>query len=210
MAVNVTSADWPAAGDVGRSEGPSSVSTEPLVVAMKLEALVVESAVTVMPMGPVVTPAGTTTDSVVVVAVVTVAGIPLNTTVLFAGTALKLVPVIVTAVPDGPYAGVKLVIVGGVVTVKLLALVAVCDPTLIVIGPVLAPGGTLAVSCVIDAAVTVAVMPLNFTVLLAAIGLKNVPLRVTGVPMGPDDGEKSVIEGGEIVNVGPSTQWLFT
>ena len=46
-------------------------------------------------------------------------------TVLLVLVALNLLPVMVTAVPIGPLVGVKLVIVGGGVTVKLLLLVAV-------------------------------------------------------------------------------------
>jgi hypothetical protein len=58
---------------------------------------------------------------------------------------LKAVPVIWTLVPTGPLAGAKLVIVGGLaVTVKLLALFAVPPAVVTLIGPVVAPGGTVA------------------------------------------------------------------
>src|SRR5204863_1937892 len=45
--------------------------------------------------------------------------VPLNSTAL---APVKLVPLIVTLVPTGPLPGVKLVIVGGLITVKLAAL----------------------------------------------------------------------------------------
>src|SRR5204863_1509538 len=57
---------------------------------------------------------------------------------------VKLVPVMVTTVPTGPLVGVNELIVGGeVVTVKLLALVAVPAVVLTLIGPVVAPVGTV-------------------------------------------------------------------
>ena len=57
---------------------------------------------------------------------------------------VKFVPLIVTLVPAGPLAGVKLVIVGALDTVKLLALVAVPPGVVTLIGPVVAPAGTVA------------------------------------------------------------------
>jgi hypothetical protein len=94
---------------------------------------------------------------------VATAVVPLNLTILFAGVVLKLVPVMVTVVPTGPDAGVKLVMVGnaGTVTVKLFALVTVLQPKETVIGPVVANAGTVAVILVLLLAVTAAVMPLN-------------------------------------------------
>ena len=67
---------------------------------------------------------------------------PLNRTAV---APVKLVPLIVTLVPTGPLVGVKLVIVGGpAVTVKALALVAVPPEVVTLIGPVVAPAGTVA------------------------------------------------------------------
>ena len=58
---------------------------------------------------------------------------------------MKFVPLIVTLVPTGPLAGVKLVIVGaGGTTVKLVALVAVPPGVVTLSGPVVAPVGTVA------------------------------------------------------------------
>jgi hypothetical protein len=67
---------------------------------------------------------------------------PLNVTVLAPS---RLVPLIWTLVPTGPLVGPKLVIVGGAaVTVKSPALVAVPLGVVTLIGPVVAPEGTVA------------------------------------------------------------------
>ena len=58
--------------------------------------------------GPVVAPVGTEVVMLVDVLAVTTAGVPLNSTMLFAGVVLKFVPVIVTVVPGPPNDGVKL------------------------------------------------------------------------------------------------------
>ena len=58
--------------------------------------------------------------------------------------------------------------------------------------PVVAPAGTSTVRLVAVAALTVAMVPLNFTVLLAIVGEKLVPVRVTMVPAVPVVGEKPV------------------
>ena len=57
---------------------------------------------------------------------------------------VKLVPLMVTLVPTGPLAGMKLVIVGGLITVKLLALVALPAGVVTLIVPVVAHVGTAA------------------------------------------------------------------
>jgi hypothetical protein len=92
---------------------------------------------------PVVVPAGTV--AVICVAESTVkstAATPLKITAL---APLRSVPVIVTLVPTGPLDGLKLVIVGAGMTVKLLALVAMPAGVVTAIGPVAAPEGTVAV-----------------------------------------------------------------
>jgi len=66
---------------------------------------------------------------------------PLNATAV---APVKFVPLIVTLIPTGPLVGVKLVIVGGLTTVKLLALVAVPPAVVTLTGPVVAPVGTVA------------------------------------------------------------------
>ena len=66
---------------------------------------------------------------------------PLNRTAV---APVKSVPLIVTLVPTGPLVGVKLVIVGAAMTVKLAALVAVPPGVVTLSGPVVAPAGTVA------------------------------------------------------------------
>ena len=66
---------------------------------------------------------------------------PLNVTDV---APVKFVPLIVTLVPTGPLAGAKLVIVGGLSTVKLPVLFAVPPGVVTLSGPVVAPAGTVA------------------------------------------------------------------
>src|SRR5439155_13482458 len=69
--------------------------------------------------GPVVAPVGTV--SWIVVSEVTVKGAALTPLNVTAVAPVKFVPLIVTIVPSGPLVGVKLVIVGGFITVTLTA-----------------------------------------------------------------------------------------
>ena len=74
-----------------------------------------------------------------------VAAVPLNLTAV---APVKAVPVITTFVPTGPLVGEKLVMLegaGGVVTVKFVELVPVPAEVVTLIGPVVAPAGTVAV-----------------------------------------------------------------
>ena len=66
------------------------------------------------------------------------AALPLNVTAV---APMKLVPLIVTLVPTGPLAGVKLAIVGAIVKV---AAVAVPPGVVTLSGPFVAPAGTVA------------------------------------------------------------------
>ena len=157
---------------------------------------------TVTEIFPVVAPVGTVVVMEVAVLAVTTVVVPLNATVLLTGVGSKFVPVMVTVVPTGPAAGVNEVIVGsGAVTVKLVALVAVFPATVTVIAPVVAPAGTVVVKDVAVLAVTIDVVPLNATVLLAAVVLKFVPVMVTVVPTGPEAGVKVVMVGSGAVTV---------
>ena len=83
-------------------------------------------------------------------------------------------------------------------TVKLPELLAVWQPAVTEIVPVVAPEGTGVVILVVVLAVTTAVVLLNFTMLLAGMGLKLVPTIVTDAPTAPEGGEKEVIVGAEI------------
>ena len=74
-------------------------------------------------------------------------------------------------------------------------LVAFCPPTVMLIGPVVAPDGTVTVSWVAEAIVTTATVPLNDRILLAGLISKLVPVTITEVPIEPDAGVKEVIVG---------------
>jgi hypothetical protein len=137
---------------------------------------------------PVVAVSGTVTMSCVADAEVTLAFVPLNFTVLFSAVTSKPVPVIVTEVPATPEEGSMDVIAS--VTVKLLVEVAVAPLTVTVIFPVAAPAGTVVVMDEVVDAVTTASVPLNLTVLLDGVVLKDDPLIVTVEPIAPDSGEK--------------------
>src|SRR5439155_16121785 len=106
---------------------------------------------------------------------------------------VKAVPLIVTLLPTGPLAGVKLVIVGALaVTVKLLLLVAVPPGVVTLSGPLVAPLGTVAAIEVEEFTVKLLLVPLNVT---AVAPVKAVPLIVTLLPTGPLAGVKLVIVG---------------
>jgi hypothetical protein len=69
----------------------------------------------------------------------------------------------VTLVPTLPCAGVNDVMVGTLATVKLPLLLPVPPEVVIVIGPVVAPDGTVAVICDAEFTVKLAETPLNDT-----------------------------------------------
>ena len=115
---------------------------------------------------PVVAPLGTVTLIDVALQLVTEAVVPLNFTVPFPCVDPKAVPVIVTAAPTAPEVGDKLVMLGAATTVKVTPLLAT-PPTVTTTLPVVAPVGTVTT---IDVApqlvIAVAVVVLNFTVLV--------------------------------------------
>lgn len=75
---------------------------------------------------------------------------------------VKWAPAMTTAVPAGPADGSKLAITGGKEpTAKELGLVALPSAVVIVIGPLVAPGGTVAVTCVEEFTEKLAFVPLN-------------------------------------------------
>ena len=123
---------------------------------------------------------------------VKVALVPLNLTDV---ALVNAVPVIVMLAPTPPLLGEKLVIEGGGITVKELALVPVPPAVVTLIVPEVAPAGTVAVICVAELTVNVAVVPLNFT---AVAPVNAVPVIVTLAPTAPLLGEKLVIAGGGI------------
>lgn len=82
------------------------------------------------------------------------------------------------------------------VTVKrTLALEMDPGPTVTTKLPVVAPGGTGTTMLVSLQAVGEAEVPLNVTVLEPCAAPKLLPLIVTDVPMGPDEGFRLVIRG---------------
>src|SRR6266436_6136139 len=144
---------------------------------------------------PVVAPAGTGATMLVALQLVGVAVIPLNVAVLVPCVAPKFAPVIVTDVPISPDAGFKLVMLGpGTVTVKFMPLLAT-PPTLTTTFPVVAPDGTSTTTLVALQLVGVAVIPLNFTVLVPCVAPKFAPLIVTELPTNPEVGLKLVMLG---------------
>ena len=78
-------------------------------------------------------------------------------------------------------------------TVKSAVDVAVLPFTVTVTFPVVAVSGTTTTNSVSDPPDTVAVTPLNLTVLAESGELKCVPVMVTTVPALPDEGEKPVM-----------------
>jgi len=90
---------------------------------------------------PVVAPAGTDVLISVLDTTVKVAAVPLKRTLL---ASLKFLPEITTGVPTGPRVGVKEMIAGaGGVTVKSESLDTVPPDVETLIGPVVAPAGTV-------------------------------------------------------------------
>src|SRR5437762_236371 len=171
------------------------------LMTVKLAALLAVPSEVVTLIGPLVAPAGTVAVIAVAEPTVKLALVPLNSTAL---APVKLVPLIVTLAPTGPLPGVKLVIVGGLITVKLAALLAVPPGVVTLIGPLVAPAGTVAVIAVAELTVKLALVPLNST---AEAPVKLVPLMVTLVPTGPLPGVKLVIVGGLALESVTVTGW---
>ena len=113
----------------------------PPAVTVKLFPLVAVPAGLVTLILPVVAPEGT----LVVIELSELIANPLLLTPLnFTDVAVeKFVPVIDTIAPTLPEVGVKEVMVGGIATIKFLSLVAVPATVVTVIGPVVAPAGTV-------------------------------------------------------------------
>ena len=108
---------------------------------------------------------------------------------------VKLEPLMVTLVPTGPLVGLNPEIEGAGgpgVTVKLPALVAVPAAVVTLIGPVVAPAGTVAMSHVSQTTAKVAAKPLNLTDVAPA---RYVPRIATFRPEPPEVGRKLVSVG---------------
>jgi hypothetical protein len=144
---------------------------------------------------PVVAPLGTVVFIDVAPQLVTVAVVPLNLTVPAPWVEPKFVPVIVTAALTAPEVGDKLVMLGAATTVKLTPLLAT-PLTVTTTLPVVAPVGTTAtIEVALQLVIVVAVVVLNFTVLVPWGEPKFVPVIVTEAPTAPEVGDKFVMLG---------------
>jgi hypothetical protein len=161
---------------------------------------------------PVVAPLGTVTPILEAPHDVTLAVVPLNATVLLPWLEPKFVPVTVTAAPTAPDVTDKLVMLGAGTTVKFTPLLATPE-TVTTTFPVVAPLGTVTLMLDEPQAVAVAVVPLNFTVLVPCVVPKPVPVIVTEAPTAPEVGDRLVMLVPVItVNVTPllATPLAFT
>jgi len=153
---------------------------------------------------PVVAPAGTAATMLAGLQLVGGAAVPLKLTVLLPCDAPKFVPAIVTEVPTGPEAGLRLVMLGAEpeaeVTVNAIPLLA-APPTVTTTFPVVAPAGTATTMLVAFQLVGVAAVPLKLTVLLPCDVPKFVPVIVTEVPATADAGFRLVIFGTKAVEL---------
>jgi hypothetical protein len=158
---------------------------------------------------PVVAPVGTiATIDVALQLVIVVAVVVLNDMEPVPWVEPKFVPVIVTDAPTAPVVGDKLVMLGAATTVKLTPLLftpLAFTTTL----PVVAPVGTVVtIDVALQLVIVVAVVPLNFTVLVPWVEPKFVPVMVTDAPTDPVVGDKLVMLGAATtVN---NTPLLFT
>ncbi len=145
---------------------------------------------------PVVAPLGTVTVMLVALQLVTDAAVPLNFTVPLPWLEPKLVPVITTVAPIAPVVIDKLVTLGADTTVKLdpLLFTPLANTTTF---PVVAPLGTVTVTLVALQLVTVAAVPLNFTVPLPWLEPKFVPVMTTVAPTAPVVIDRLVMPGAE-------------
>src|SRR5437867_1484678 len=143
---------------------------------------------------PLVAPVGTGAAMLVADQLVGVVAVPLNVTVLVPWVAPKLVPVIVMAAPAAPLVGDRLVMLGVDNTVNATPLLAT-PLTVTTTLPVVAPAGTGATMLVADQVVGVAVVPLNFTVLVPCVAPKLVPVIVIDAPTAPLVGASDVMFG---------------
>src|SRR5579872_6910839 len=158
----------------------------PLLFTVKLAALLaVPPTDTVTFTAPAAT-LGTVTVSEVAVAAVTVLAADPNVTVFAFAVVLKFVPVMVMDAPGSAEVGLIEVMVGAVepllFTVKLAALLAVPPTDTVTFTAPAAMLGTVTVSEVAVAAVTVPAADPNVTVFAFAVVLKFEPVMVTDAP----------------------------
>jgi hypothetical protein len=151
---------------------------------------------------PVVAPLGT--DMLIEAAlqlVIVVAVVALNFTVPLPCVEPKFDPAMVTVAPTTPEVGDRVVILGAATTANVSPLLAT-PPTVTITLPVVAPLGTDAlIEVAPQLVIVVAVIPLNFTVLLPWVEPKFVPVMVTDALTAPVAGDRLVMAGvGSTVN----------
>ena len=105
---------------------------------------------------------------------------------------VKCEPVMVIKVPIAPWEGAIAVIAGGGNRIMSVSLTTVPCEVVTVIGPVVAPLGTVEVSVFDPSELKLAVTPLKAT---ASTLLRLSPVIVTSVPLPPVEGLKEVIMG---------------
>ena len=144
---------------------------------------------------PLVVPVGTVATIDVALQLVIVVAAAFNFTVLAPCVEPKFVPVIVTDAPTANVVGDRLVIVGVGRAVKLEPLLSTplaCTTTF----PVVAPVGTFTtIEVALQLVIVVAVVVLNFTVLVPWVEPKAVPVIVTDAPTAPDVTDRLVMLG---------------
>ena len=139
------------------------------------------------------------------------------TSLSFWGKRSKLAPLMVTWLPCAAIRGVNESIRGFAdddVTVNEFVVVTVPAGDVAIIGPVVAPEGTVTTRLVADAETIVAVVPLNLTVSCEGVALKFEPEIVTCVPTGPDVGVNVNIAGWlepilVIERIFPTTSYVY-
>lgn len=181
-------------------------------VTVKLAALLVFPATATVTFTTPATILGTVACSEVAVAEVTVAvAVPKDTVLAFA-VVLKLIPVIVIEAPGAPDVGVRDVMLGvGVttpVTVKLTTLLVLPATITVTFTAPAAMLGTVTLSEVAVAEVTVAAVEPNVTVLALAVVLKFVPAIVTEAPAAADAGVTELMVGVGVTVPPPRGNWI--
>jgi hypothetical protein len=175
------------------------VGADPLVT-VKFDALVAVPDGVVTVILPVVAPAGTVVVIRPSFATLKLADVPLNRTLV---APVRLVPLMVTAVPGAPLDGEKLLIVGFANNTKSVRLTPTPSDVVARILPVVAPIGTVAVRCWSSATLNVVATLLNDTADTPATPPVNpLPVTDTSVPGVPLDGLNPVIPGGVAASAG--------
>jgi hypothetical protein len=179
----------PVVGERAEKDGRASTVKVP-AVAVPVEV--------VTEIAPVVAEPGTWTEIELSELESTLAEAPLNLT----DAELRCEPLIVTVAPLAPLVGENDETVGGAKTVRVALDVTVPEGVVTEIGPLVAPAGTTAVSCVSEPWVKVAAAPLNVT---AVAPVRCAPVMSTVAPAVALCGEKLATLGGKTGGGGVTT-----